>query len=845
VGNAPLLGKRRGVIASLGSDRAVVLSVGVPAVALAGRTIVAYVRFVADGVTPVRVPVELEIRGMPRVLITPAQSLRGAQPGEQLELRFQITNAGNLRDSFDLRIDAPLTWSPRFTATPHLLMAAGETVDRSVRMVIPIASDIGDFPVTLIAATAGLERARATTVVAITDMARMARRGGPVATIGAASALSDGSATRTVETISIDGPVSDGVAVSGRFVTPVSEDAIVDRAFSTMGYSSRSNFLSVTAREWGATVGTTGLHLNELAGQTVFGRGASVQLTSNRVQARVLSASPFTVNGPAWSTPTLFAASTDVRIGSGALSGFFAHLRDSSYMVRALDVVGVGAEATPWRRGIVSAQLAERRYADGSGLGAAGELRGPVAGGDVDLRVVHAPGGSAAFASTRDAYSASGGRAFRRLRADVSYWGTQDRTATQSDITTSGWSASPSYSVFAPLTIGVDVRRSSFTSSDAHGRFGSSQQEYGGRLHFLHGGFDLSADTRWSAVTRDAEAPGGAPFSDDSRRITHRARLDRIGPFGAFGVGGSMESATTGTVGIPAPTTVDVHVEQLQLLPRVPGFTLSGAAQRMQYGEAVLTTSRAELALEIHRSIRLILGGERGIVRDAKGAVRSVITLRVERTFMLPSFARRMAGGVVFLDRNGNGRRDAGEQGVAGIVVHCGSESAVSDSRGVFHISTDSRGRAEIDSRSLPEGWLQSPRLFDEEGNERELGVVPTTALEIRVALAPLPDGTVPKARIGRATLVLRDSTGREWVGQTDNASRLTFDALPAGRYTLDVELAGSSEPLLIDTIPPIEVGTTPGRQHLTVLARTRPIRIFRPRGQDSPAASPRERPRP
>ncbi len=840
VSTAALLGSRRGRVEA--HSRAVVLTVGIPANASAGRMTVAYVRFLADGFTPVRVPVALQVAGLPRVTIAPAQNLRGVRPGEQIELRFQITNGGNLRDSLDLRVDAPPTWNPRFTATPHLVMASGETVDRSIRMVIPVASDIGDFPVTLIAtATTGGERARGTTVVEVTDIARMARRSGPAVTVGAASVVSGGSSSGAVETVSIDGPLHDGLTINGRFATPLPVDVVVNRAFSTMGYSSRSNFLSLSAPHWGAAVGATGVPFNELAGQTVFGRGASMQLTSDRVRLHVLAASPFTMDGPTWSRPTLFSASTDVRIGTGTLSGFLARLSDSSYMVRALDVAGIGAQVTPWEHGLISAQVAERRYDDGNGVGAAGELRGPVAGGDIDLRVVHAPGGAAAFASTRDAYAASGGRAFGRLRADVGYWGTQDKNASSTELSTSGWSASPSYSLFAPLTVGVDVRRSSFTSSDAHGRFGSTQQEYGGRVHLLHGGFDLSADTRWSAITRDAAAPGGTASSDDSRRVTNRGRLDHLGAYGAIGVGASIETATSGAIGVPAPTTADVHVERLQFLPRVPGLTLSGAVQRLQYGQAVLTTSRAELAVEMRRSIRIVLGGEKGIVRDSKGVVRSVVTLRVERTTMLPQLGRRLSQGVVFQDRNGNGTRDPGEPGVAGIVVHRGSESAVSDARGVFRISGDVYGRTEIDSRSLPEGWLQSPRLLDGDSNANDLGVVPTTALEIRVALAPLADGSVPNARLGRATLVLRDSGGRDWVAQTDVSSRVVFDALPAGRYTLSIELTASSEPLLVDSIPPIEIGATPGRQHLTVLARTRPVR-FRPRGEGSstqPAASP------
>jgi hypothetical protein len=275
----------------------------------------------------------------------------------------------------------------------------------------------------------------------------------------------------------------------------------------------------------------------------------------------------------------------------------------------------------------------------------------------------------------------------------------------------------------------------------------------------------------------------------------------------------------------------------------------------MQYGAATLTTSRGELSLEIHRSIRIVLGGEKGAVRDANGIVRSVMTLRVERSTFLPAFDRHLISGVVFEDRNGNGLRDPDEPGVGGIVVHRGAESAVSDAKGVFRISRDASGRMEIDSRSLPEGWLQSPRLLDGVVNDLELGVVPTTSLEVRVVLAPLANGSVPNVRLGAITLALHDSSGREWIAQSDPLARATFDALPAGRYTLDVDLANSSEPLLVDSIPEIVVGTTPGRQHVTVFARTRPIRIFRPRtptdgttpsSSSAPAPSaPVDRPRP
>jgi hypothetical protein len=826
---APLLGTRHGGLAA-GRERAVLLTVGIPSVAVAGQTTIAYVRFHADGARAVRVPVSVSVPVIPRVRITPAQTLRGARPGEQFEMWFEITNAGNLRDTLELRVDTPPTWNARFTAPARVVLQPGETISRSVRMVVPLASDIGDFPITLIAFAGLTERARATTIVEVTDGMRTSQRSGPAVTIGAASALSQGSSTRAVETIAVDGPLSDGVTVSGRMATPIPADPAVNRALATMGYSSQTNFMSVSAPHWGATLGTTGLSLGDLAGQSVFGRGASVQLRSDRIAFRVLGATPLATDASLWSAPSLFAAATDVRVGSGVVTGFFAHLRDSTYTVRALDVAGIGGEMSPWPRGLVSAQLADRQYLDGSGVGAAGELRGPVAGGDFDVRMVHAPGGTSAFASNRDAVSASAGRAFGHLRADASYWGTQDRGAEAADISSNGWSVSPSYAVFAPFTLGADVRRSGFASSDDRGAFGSTQQEYGVRARLLLGGFDLNADSRLSTITSDAAAPGETHFTDVTRRVTSRARLDHLGSYGDIGIGGSIETATMGSNAVPSPVSADVHVERLQLVPRVPGFTMSGAVQRMQYGSAVLTTSRGELALEIRRSLRVALGAERGTVRDVNGAVRSVMTLRVERTTLLPAFDRRLVAGVVFQDRNGNGVREPGEPGIGGIVVRRGAESAVSDLNGVFRISRDAPGRAEIDSRSLPDGWLQSPRLLDGVANDLELGVVPTTSLDIRVLLAPLADGTVPNVRLGVAALALHDSTGREWIAQSDGAARAVFDALPAGRYTLDIDLANSSEPLLVDSIPAIVIGATPGRQYVTELARTRPIRIFRPR---------------
>jgi hypothetical protein len=110
--------------------------------------------------------------------------------------------------------------------------------------------------------------------------------------------------------------------------------------------------------------------------------------------------------------------------------------------------------------------------------------------------------------------------------------------------------------------------------------------------------------------------------------------------------------------------------------------------------------------------------------------------------------------------------------------------------------------------------------------------VIPTSAIEVRVVLAPNSDGSSPSVHVGAATLVLRDSSGREWLVRTGGGAtqRGTFDAVPSGRYTLTAELENSSEPLVVDAIPVIDMTGTPGRRQITVTVRTRPVRIFRPK---------------
>jgi hypothetical protein len=828
-GNVPLLGARSGTVAR---GSVVVLTVGVPVSAQAGLTRAGFVRFTATGgATPVRAPIDVAIARVARIDVTPTQSMRGAQAGDRLELAFTILNAGNLQDTLDLEVDAPRTWNPRLVGAPILVLARGESIERSVTAAIPLFADLGDVAVTMIARSRSGERAVASAIVEVTDPLHSGRRPGPVITLGAGSVMSAGLPSRSVESVAIDGPLTDALSVSGRFSTPTPNDLVNGRALSSLGYNSQSNFLSMNAPTWGATLGTTGVSLGDLGGQNVFGRGGSLRIGAADERLQFLAAAPLVAQGT-WNTPTLIAAGAQQQLGSSMLTAFFSHLRDSTFLVRSVDAGGVLLETEPWANAFASGALASRSYSDGSGIGAEADFRGPVAGGDLAFRAVHAPGGTLAFAPARDVLTVGVDRALGRLRTNFNYWSTQDGDARRASIGSTGWSLSPTYDVFSTFTLGANVMHSAITSRDSLSGFGSTQVDYGLRARFLAAGFDIGADTRLTNVAQSIADSIVSIEDGHSERVVNQLRVDHVGVRGVIGVGGSIETASFGTSSTPPQSSWGAHLERFQFWPRFPRWTVSAAAQHLQYGEVSTMTSRAELNVDVFNSLRIALGAERGTARDQFGALHTMITLKVERASSISAFERRQETGVVYQDRNANGVRDPGEPGVAGIVVHRGPETAVTDANGEFRMTGGSSARADVDDRSLPKGWEQSPRLLDRASDPLVLGVIPITALDVRIDVAPLADGTVPSVRVGVATLALRDSAGREWVARADASQHASFDALPAGRYTLTMELDGSSEPLLIDPIPTVEIGGTPGRQRLVLTVRTRPIRIFKTKQQ-------------
>src|SRR5439155_898695 len=76
-----------------------------------------------------------------------------------------------------------------------------------------------------------------------------------------------------------------------------------------------------------------------------------------------------------------------------------------------------------------------------------------------------------------------------------------------------------------------------------------------------------------------------------------------------------------------------------------------------------------------------------------------------------------------------------------------------------------------------------------------DIGVIPTSPMEVELLPMPGDDGRLPKVDFHSALVRARDAHGDLWTAQVDSAGLATFHALPPGRYELEVDLTGLSAP--------------------------------------------------
>jgi hypothetical protein len=166
--------------------------------------------------------------------------------------------------------------------------------------------------------------------------------------------------------------------------------------------------------------------------------------------------------------------------------------------------------------------------------------------------------------------------------------------------------------------------------------------------------------------------------------------------------------------------------------------------------------------------------------------------------------------------------RDADEQGLAGVMIRRGGQTAVTDNSGRFALEGTDPVPVEVDPVSLPAGDVAPSVTPGLNAKTVTFGIVPTGAVAIR--LLPVADevGRRPETRLDLLAVLAKDDRGMEWYLRADTTGTVHYDALPPGHYTFTLDPSGTTErlkqvgdPVILDVkpgenLPPLELRFSP-----------------------------------
>jgi hypothetical protein len=75
---------------------------------------------------------------------------------------------------------------------------------------------------------------------------------------------------------------------------------------------------------------------------------------------------------------------------------------------------------------------------------------------------------------------------------------------------------------------------------------------------------------------------------------------------------------------------------------------------------------------------------------------------------------------------------------------------------------------------------------------------------------------------------IATDTAGTQWIARMTGPTVATFEALPAGTYTLELDLSGIEEPLITRGALPLLQVSSSAPTVVTVVLDPRPLRIWR-----------------
>ena len=199
---------------------------------------------------------------------------------------------------------------------------------------------------------------------------------------------------------------------------------------------------------------------------------------------------------------------------------------------RQLDAIAFGAMVPGVFRGTFNAELAQRRYDTGSGLGWTTGFQRFTSRDNVSVKLAHAPGGSRAYARATDEIVASASRMVtERVSLHGSYWNSRDDAGVAlSRLDNEGWNLGTQLKVTSDLSLDLSGRRSAFSADGIAGGFGTEETYGTVALTARRGPAYATGSGSFGTTSRTTTVLGGGSIVEGGNQAI---------AFGSLGVGGA------------------------------------------------------------------------------------------------------------------------------------------------------------------------------------------------------------------------------------------------------------------------------------------------------------------
>jgi hypothetical protein len=844
-GDFLVLGPRTRSLASSGRGR-VGITIGIPASALAGRFVAAEARFSSPASATLVVPIEIDVNLVRQILLHPATAAINAQAGKDAILPIEIANTGNAVEIVQTDLTLPAGWASRERQAP-ISIRPGQTLKRRVRLEIPALSSTGSSFVRVDVSEKGEVLDSETMTVEVFNSGSIGSQAGPLVTSAYSHAADENGRPNSLFTLSAVGALYDSVRIDARMSSGSAVGGAASNAFTRIGSYQSSASVVLSAPSGQLSLGNTGTSFSDLTGLYPYGQGALVHVQNAKWNLTSMGALSMAAQGSTKRKPML-GLRGERSFGDVFLNSSITHLADAGLSPRRLDAFGVGAAMPSLFGSTLKAEVAERRFLGGSGIGWSSELVRTDADNTEELRLTHAPGGSDAYArATNEIVANVSERLTSRATVSASTWRTSDVTSVFTGIKSNGFSLRPQYAIREATTIAVEMRSYLFDAtsrpgeSGAGGAFGSQERQLGISFSsYLHQ-YYVNSSAYLGTVTRTVTPAGEAMLSSRTPRNYWTTNAGWSGPGGLIELQTRIEQTRDAGGLVNQQSMFGVRGQQV-VLPWFGGIRGEGELQRVNgFGGDNTAIMRAGLAIPLINGFALKIDAERNsIFHSSSGRVPWIFGARFEHSMTLPMLRTPGTSGYVFEDLNGNQRRDSGEPGVPGAMVRRGPETAVADASGKYRVSGDQTRSVMVDEASLPDGWTPNGV------SSGDLGVTLSTSVEVELVVALRSGVSAVAVDLSKAHVIARDSAGREWAAAMTGPTTATFESLPVGTYKLDFDLSELSEPLVPRAPLPLLIVSGKDSKSITVTLDPRPIRMWngsalQGSGAEKKTAAPRE----